>query len=131
MSSSVAALASRWIDDSRLRAAIGIAVLSLQGRHRRCERDRRRRCRQLAHATCWTISGMTGLTLPGMIELPACRAGRMISPRPPFGPEPSRRRSPAILLSDRATTFERREPASTRASWLRLRLEVIGGFGER
>jgi len=32
-----------------------------------------------------------------MIEDPACRAGKVISPRPPVGPEDNSRRSAAIL----------------------------------
>ncbi len=55
-----------------------------------------------ANATCVTASGMTGLTLPGMIDDPACRGGRPISPRPACGPEESSRRSPAIFESLRA-----------------------------
>src|SRR5262249_12032777 len=38
-------------------------------------------------------SGITGLILPGMIEDPGCRPGRLISAKPVFGPEDSRRRS--------------------------------------
>ena len=49
-----------------------------------------------------TASGMTGLTLPGMIEEPAWRAGRRISPRPASGPRDSSRRSLAIFSRLRA-----------------------------
>src|SRR5699024_2590614 len=57
------------------------------------------------YATWETDSGMTGLTLPGMIDEPACRAGRLISPRPACGPEDSRRRSLAIFDNFRALRF--------------------------
>ena len=53
-------------------------------------------------ATCVTASGITGLTLPGMIELPGCRSGSWISPRPVSGPEPIHRMSLAILVSETA-----------------------------
>ena len=33
-----------------------------------------------------TASGITGFTLPGMIDEPACRCGRRISPKPASGP---------------------------------------------
>src|SRR5699024_12173753 len=49
------------------------------------------------YATWETDSGMTGLTLPGMIDDPAWRAGRLISPRPACGPEASRRRALALF----------------------------------
>ena len=55
-------------------------------------------------ATCMTASGMTGFTLPGMIELPGCRSGMRISPRPARGPLPIHRRSLAIFTSDTAIT---------------------------
>ncbi len=48
-------------------------------------------------ATWMTDSQITGLTLPGMMELPGCTAGRISSPNPHRGPEPSRRTSEAIL----------------------------------
>ena len=47
---------------------------------------------------------MTGLTLPGMIELPFCSSGSAISARPARGPEPMKRRSLAIFVSETATT---------------------------
>src|ERR1019366_8216881 len=40
-----------------------------------------------------TASGTTGFTLPGMMDEPAWRGGRRISPRPALGPDESRRRS--------------------------------------
>ena len=58
------------MDDNKLRAVIGIAVLS-------CSVDIVAANVIVASlpttcaATCCTISGMTGFTLPGMIELPA------------------------------------------------------------
>ena len=44
-----------------------------------------------------TASGITGLTLPGMIDEPAWRGGRRISPSPACGPDESSRRSLAIF----------------------------------
>ena len=58
---------------------------------------------------------MTGLTLPGMIELPFWSSGSAISARPARGPEPIRRMSFAIFVSETATTFSAPE-ASTSAS---------------
>ena len=52
-------------------------------------------------------SDWVGLTLPGMIELPGSFSGRLSSPMPQRGPEPSRRMSLAILISDAATRLER------------------------
>ena len=43
-----------------------------------------------------------GLTFPGMIDEPGSLAGRTSSPRPLRGPEPSQRRSSAILVSETA-----------------------------
>ena len=45
-------------------------------------------------------SHWVGLTLPGMIEEPGSFSGRFSSPSPLRGPEPSHRRSSAILISD-------------------------------
>ena len=42
-------------------------------------------------------SAWVGLTLPGMIEEPGSLDGRISSPMPVRGPEPSQRRSLAIL----------------------------------
>src|SRR5437762_171689 len=56
-------------------------------------------------ATCVTTSGITGFTLPGMIDEPFCSSGRKISARPARGPEPRKRRSFAIFVSETATTF--------------------------
>ena len=78
-------------------------------------------------APTWvTTSGMTGFTLPGMIELPGWSAGRMISASPARGPEPIRRRSLAILVSETATTLSAPD-ASTRPSRADLGLELVGG----
>ena len=41
-----------------------------------------------------------------MIELPGSFAGRSSSPRPERGPEPSRRMSLAILVSDTASVLQ-------------------------
>ena len=67
--------------------------------------------------TCSTTSGITGLTLPGMIEEPFCSSGRKISPMPARGPEPISARSPAIFVSETATTFSAPD-SSTSASRL-------------
>ena len=66
-------------------------------------------------ATCVTTSGMTGLTLPGMIELPFWSSGSAISARPARGPEPMKRMSFAIFVSETATVFSAPE-ASTMPS---------------
>ncbi len=67
--------------------------------------------------TIIVASEITGLTLPGMIELPGWRSGRASSPRPVRGPEPSQRRSLAIL--NRATAQARSWPEiSTTPSWV-------------
>ena len=55
--------------------------------------------------TCITDSAMTGFTLPGMIEDPGWVAGRFNSPIAVRGPEPSQRRSLAILNKETATVF--------------------------
>ena len=52
-----------------------------------------------ANAIWLTTSGITGLTLPGMMLDPACRAGRLISPKPACGPDDSSRRSLQIFES--------------------------------
>ncbi len=60
-------------------------------------------------------SHWVGLTLPGMMEDPGSLAGRMSSPRPLRGPDPSHRMSSAILIKDVANV--RSAPlAITRAS---------------
>jgi hypothetical protein len=61
-------------------------------------------------------SHCVGLTLPGMMEEPGSFAGRMISPIPERGPEPSRRISLAIFIRLTATVFMAPE-VSTMASW--------------
>ena len=48
-------------------------------------------------ATISMASAWVGLTLPGMIEEPGSFSGNNSSPRPVRGPEPSQRRSLAIL----------------------------------
>ena len=53
-------------------------------------------------ATCITDSQMTGFTLPGMIEEPGWVAGSVSSKMLQRGPEPSRRMSLAILVSETA-----------------------------
>src|SRR6266542_637002 len=58
-------------------------------------------------ATWVTTSGITGLTFPGMIELPFCSSGRKISASPARGPEPMKRRSLAIFVSETAAVARR------------------------
>ena len=60
-------------------------------------------------------SAMTGLTLPGMMEEPGWTAGRMSSPMPQRGPEPSQRMSLAIFVRLTAMVL-RRLLVSTTAS---------------
>src|SRR5437763_1496112 len=62
---------------------------------------------------------MTGLTLPGMIELPFWSSGSLISASPARGPEPKRRRSFAIFVSETATVFSAPEASTSesRAAW--------------
>ena len=48
-------------------------------------------------ATISMASAWVGLTLPGMIDDPGSLAGKISSPIPVRGPEPSQRRSLAIL----------------------------------
>ncbi len=70
-------------------------------------------------ATWVTTSGITGLTLPGMIELPFWSSGRKISASPARGPEPIRRRSLAIFVSETATVLSAPEASTSpsRAAW--------------
>ena len=67
--------------------------------------------------TCSTTSQITGFTFPGMIEEPFCSSGSSSSPIPARGPEPIRAMSPAILVSETATTRSAPE-SSTSASRL-------------
>ena len=67
-------------------------------------------------AQTWVrASHWVGLTLPGMIDEPGSFSGRISSPSPQRGPEPSSRMSFAILNSDAATVFSEPE-ISTMAS---------------
>src|SRR3546814_15720704 len=60
-------------------------------------------------------SAWVGFTLPGMIEEPGSFSGRRSSPRPQRGPEPSRRISLAIFITETATELSAHE-ATTMAS---------------
>ena len=81
-----------------------------------CRRSRSPASFPITCAATWvTTSGITGLTLPGMIELPFCSSGSEISARPARGPEPRKRRSFAIFVSETATVLSAPE-ASTRPS---------------
>ena len=57
--------------------------------------------------TMVSASAWVGLTLPGMIDEPGSFSGRISSPRPERGPEPSRRMSLAILNSPVGQRVER------------------------
>ena len=71
------------------------------------------------------LSHWVGLTLPGMIELPGSFSGSFSSPRPQRGPEPSRRMSLAILVSDTASTLSTPD-SSTSVSWLASASNLLG-----
>src|SRR6478609_6952942 len=65
--------------------------------------------------TMVTDSAMTGLTFPGIMDEPGCVSGKLISPSPQRGPDPSQRISLAIFI--RLTATVRNCPlASTRES---------------
>ena len=76
------------------------------------------------------LSHWVGLTLPGMIELPGSFSGSLSSPRPQRGPEPSRRMSLAILVSDTASDVEHAGQLDERVV-ARQRLELVGRGLER
>ena len=61
-------------------------------------------------------SQITGFVFPGMMEDPGCTAGRISSPNPARGPEPSQRMSLAIFERETAIVFKAPE-VSTAASW--------------
>jgi hypothetical protein len=68
--------------------------------------------------TMVSASHWVGLTLPGMIDEPGSFSGRISSPRPERGPEPSKRMSLAILNSagdgvDRAVREDHRVMAAS------------------
>ena len=72
-----------------------------------------------------SASHWVGLTLPGMIEEPGSFSGRISSPRPERGPEPSRRMSLAIL--NRAVATELSAPCTnTIASWAASASNLLG-----
>src|SRR5579883_57575 len=50
-------------------------------------------------------SHCVGLTLPGMIDEPGSFSGRINSPRPHRGPDPSHRKSLAIFINAQASVF--------------------------
>ena len=54
-------------------------------------------------------SDCVGFTLPGMIDEPGSFSGRVSSPSPLRGPEPSHRMSFAIFIEDAASVDERAE----------------------
>src|SRR6266545_3868296 len=66
-----------------------------------------------------------GLTFPGMIEEPGSLAGRISSPRPQRGPEPSQRISLAIFISEQARVFNA-PLAMTRGSSLARAANLLG-----
>ena len=61
-------------------------------------------------------SHCVGLTLPGMMDEPGSFSGKLNSPSPERGPEPSKRISLAILLSEAAIVLSMPD-ISTNASW--------------
>ncbi len=63
----------------------------------RRDRDRGLVAEHLAAAPSSALRDCVGLTLPGMIDEPGSFSGKINSPRPERGPEPSRRMSLAIL----------------------------------
>ena len=70
-------------------------------------------CPRTCVQTMIMASHWVGLTLPGMIELPGSFAGRISSPSPARGPDPSHRMSLAILMRG---TARPRSPALAAAS---------------
>ena len=79
------------------------------------------------HATIVTASDCVGFTLPGMIELPGSFSGRISSPRPLRGPEPSQRMSLAIFMR-LAARVARAPLANTTASWLASAANLFGAL---
>src|SRR6202171_6416788 len=70
-------------------------------------------------------SHCVGVTLPGMIDQPGSFSGRISSPRPERGPEPSRRISFAIL--NRPVATELMAPCTnTYASWEASASNLLG-----
>ena len=57
-------------------------------------------------------SGMTGLIFPGMMEEPGCNPGRLISAKPVFGPEESRRKSFEMRITSSARLRKTLETAA-------------------
>src|SRR5476649_1836974 len=51
-------------------------------------------------------SAWVGFTLPGMMEEPGSFAGKINSPKPQRGPEPSQRTSLAIFINAQANVFK-------------------------
>ena len=75
--------------------------------------------------TIVTASHWVGLTLPGMIELPGSFSGSASSPSPERGPEPSSRRSLAILVSPTAMVLSTPD-TSTIVSWVASASNLLG-----
>ena len=67
------------------------------------------------HATMVMASDCVGFTLPGMIDEPGSFSGRISSPIPLRGPDPSNRMSFAIFIRD-AANVARAPDVNTTAS---------------
>ena len=76
-------------------------------------------------ATIATASGITGFTLPGIILLPACNAGKLISPSPASGPLFIHRKSLAIFINATAKVFNC-PLISTLVSWQLRPMNLLG-----
>src|SRR3546814_5321945 len=76
-------------------------------------------------ATMVSASAWVGLTLPGMIDEPGSFSGRASSPRPERGPEPSRRISLPIFISEQAITLRSEEHTSELQSLMRISYAVF------
>ena len=81
-------------------------------------------------ATWLTTSGITGLTLPGMIDEPACRAGRLISPKPGARAGGEQPQVVAGLRQLHRDPLEHARELHEGAAVLR-RLDEVGGGDER
>ena len=77
------------------------------------------------NAACSTTSATVGFVLPGMIDDVRPSGGRTSSHNPQRGPEPSRRRSLAILMSDTVNPF-RMPDSDTSSSCAAIASNLLG-----
>ena len=77
------------------------------------------------HATIVIASDCVGFTLPGMIDEPGSFSGRISSPSPLRGPDPSNRMSFAIFINEAASVASPPE-ANTIASWAASAANLFG-----